>query len=170
MKAISLWQPHATLMRLGEKRIETRGKRMNHVGELAIHAAQRWLPDQRAIIESEPFRSRLAHHGITPDNVVHDLMPRGAIVCVVDALVVYTTEEILKSNIATAGFGITGFAPGFDELAFGDYSPGRYGFLTTNLRPLRRPVLCRGMQAVPFTLPPDVEAQVRAELAWGLVL
>ncbi len=47
MKAISLWQPWATLVALGIKQTETRHWATKHRGQLAIHAAKRWRPEQQ---------------------------------------------------------------------------------------------------------------------------
>lgn len=160
MKAISLHQPWATLIALGEKRIETRGKRINHRGLIAIHAAQKWTRDQADLLNQEPFKSRLAWHGITAGNAVQSNMPRGAIVAVADLIDDQPADALL------CGGPVNGRTLVLTETerAFGNYAPGRRGYLLTNVRPLMRSVLCRGMQAVPFDVPPDVERLVQMEL------
>jgi hypothetical protein len=50
------------------------------------------------------------------------------------------------------------------EHALGDYSSDRFVLLTRNLRVLHQPVLCRGYQSIPWTVPPEVEATVRKQL------
>jgi len=61
MKALSLWQPWATLVAMEEKRIETRCWKTDYRGELAIHATMKrppkWLG---ASAHSDPFRDELA--------------------------------------------------------------------------------------------------------------
>ena len=151
MKAASLWQPWATLIALGEKRIETRGRRINHRGELAVHAAQRWLPAQSTMLDQDPFRSVLGEHGISSGNAVQSNMPRGEFVGQVNVV-----DEVA---LVPADFQIGRF-----EGFFGRYGPGRRGYLLTNIRRLHTPVLCRGLQAMPFTVPPDVEEMVREQL------
>ncbi|MBL8815985.1 MAG: ASCH domain-containing protein [Planctomyces sp.] len=42
MKAITIWQPYATLIMLGAKRFETRSWPTTYRGPLVIHAAKRW--------------------------------------------------------------------------------------------------------------------------------
>ena len=42
MKAITIWQPYATLIVIGAKRFETRGWGTDYRGPLIIHAAKRW--------------------------------------------------------------------------------------------------------------------------------
>ena len=44
MKAISLWQPWASAIAIGEKTIETRSWWTPHRGALAIHAAKTDTP------------------------------------------------------------------------------------------------------------------------------
>jgi hypothetical protein len=41
MKAVSLWQPFASLIYTGAKKIETRSWPTNYRGPLAIHAARK---------------------------------------------------------------------------------------------------------------------------------
>lgn len=42
MKAISLWQPWASLVAVGAKKIETRSWATKYRGSLAIHATKKW--------------------------------------------------------------------------------------------------------------------------------
>ena len=63
MKCITLWQPWATLIMLGIKKIETRSWHTQHRGPLAIHSAAKDHPTLAAICATEPFRSQLAAAG-----------------------------------------------------------------------------------------------------------
>lgn len=130
MKAISLWQPWASLMVLGHKRIETRTWKTDYTGELAIHAAKRlFIPDNPALVEV------LERLGINLFS-----FPRGAIV---------GTVKLIKC-IAT-GYD---FRPlGYENL-FGDYTPGRYGWITTDAKTFDIPIPCRGRQGL-FDWEPD---------------
>jgi hypothetical protein len=49
-----------------------------------------------------------------------------------------------------------------DQLPWGDWTPGRYAWRLETVRPLPRPVPCRGRQGT--WLPPDVEVRVREAL------
>lgn len=69
MKALSLIQPWATLIVLGEKRIETRSWPTKHRGHLAIHASKNFPDDCRRLCEERPFREALARHGLTADTL-----------------------------------------------------------------------------------------------------
>ena len=61
MKALTLWQPWASLVALGHKRIETRCWSTKYRGDLAIHAAAKlppkWLGASRHNVY---FRNALA--------------------------------------------------------------------------------------------------------------
>jgi hypothetical protein len=67
VKALSLLNPWALLVALHEKRVETRGRRTEHRGELALHASQTRNPAVVHALLQEPFRSVLARHGYVRD-------------------------------------------------------------------------------------------------------
>lgn len=67
MKAITLYQPWASLIADGRKDVETRPRAWNHRGLVAIHAAQK--VDREACIQ----------FGYDPDTI-----PRGAVLCVAE--------------------------------------------------------------------------------------
>jgi len=142
MKAISLWQPWATLMAIHAKTIETRHWPIKHRGELAIHAAQ--TKEGMRIASPECWE---ALKGITIDF--------GAIVAVVD---VYDCEPTMALKLKA---GIQHWIAA--EQTFGDFSDGRYGWLTRNPIRLQTPIPLRGQQGL-WELPPDIEASVRAQL------
>ncbi|NLE60710.1 MAG: ASCH domain-containing protein, partial [Planctomycetes bacterium] len=50
MKALSLWEPWASLMRCGAKTIETRSWYTSYRGPLLICGAKRWSDEQDAIL------------------------------------------------------------------------------------------------------------------------
>lgn len=64
MKAITLYQPWATLVALGKKKIETRSWKTDYRGPLAIHVAKKFTGEQRYLCCGgsslyEPFTSAL---------------------------------------------------------------------------------------------------------------
>lgn len=139
MRAISLWQPWASAIPLGHKSIETRHWSTTYRGELAIHAAKRFGPDEREFASVERAFGRLPAR-----------LPLGAIVAVADLVDVRSTDE-LKLSV------------GAIERIYGDYAPGRYGWVLRNVRPLREPVGCIGRQSF-WTLPRDVAELVRSNI------
>jgi activating signal cointegrator 1 len=146
MICISLSPPYATLIALLLKRIETRSWSTAHRGLLGIH--QTAAPGPKGTTEatlidlctSDPFFGALIDAGYRGGM----RLPRGKIVAVVD----------LMNCLPTAGPRVNGSGPKYAdwvhelsdmERAFGDYSPGRYGWKLANVRALAEPVSARGM-------------------------
>lgn len=158
MKAITLTQPWATLVALLMKLIESRSWSTTYRGTLLIHAGaglgpvggMRGLYD---LVEREPFHTALCNLSINGmigwwgKDVVREL-PRGAIVAVCE-LALVVPVELVRSRKAfecirladrvTQSWQITE-----QELAFGDYSAGRFAWLLADVRALPEPVPCRG--------------------------
>jgi hypothetical protein len=126
VKAFTLLQPWATLIRLGEKRIETRRHRYpDAVGEwIAIHASSRLDKDQRATMDREPFRSVLEHYGISYMTATHADLPRRTIVAVAKCWAIEPTDGLTRSTLTPT------------EIAFGDYSPGRWAYFLDQVIPV----------------------------------
>lgn len=133
MKAISLWQPWASAISLGHKRIETRGWPTRHRGPIAIHAAKRWTPEEREI--ASMFEERHGMTGLADP-------PRGCIVAVATLVSVRPTEHLIEEISET-------------EEMLGNYGPGRYGWMLEDVRRLDDPVPWRGMQGL-FEVPDSV--------------
>lgn len=111
MKAISLWQPWATLMHKQVKTIETRGWKTNYRGDLLVCSTKNGL-------------SKKAFNEILEDLNLPDIdYPLGQGLCVVNLFEVKPTSELDFYEIG--------------EEEYGDYSPGRFAWITTNLRPIK---------------------------------
>lgn len=135
MRALSLWQPWASAIACGAKRIETRSWATSYTGPLAIHAAKTWN-DECALAygflaEREEF-CRLLPHG-ADDEILP--LPFGAIVATAELVACRPVEEIRD--------GLTSL-----ETALGNYSAGRFGWLLTEVKRLERPVPARGRQGL----------------------
>lgn len=163
MKALTVRQPHATLIAIGAKQIETRGQKTAHRGEIAIHAGRSTevieaLNASQDLPQGERFRSVLAAAGYSADNI-----PMGAVVAVADLwdcrpLCIFNARGAHQNSLRT-------WIPvSAQEHAFGDFNPGRYGLMLRTVRRLDQPVPCRGMPGM-FDLPADVERAVRAQLS-----
>ena len=145
-------QPWATLVAIGENTIETRSWSTRYRGPLAIHAAKGFPPDARALCETTPFRQALERGGYRAASE----LPTGAIIAVVDlADVMAFDRSSLRETRARAA---RGELPEF-EAEFGDFSPGRFGFVLRNVRRVSPPIRARGMLGL-WTLPVDLEAQL----------
>lgn len=152
MKALSLWQPWATLIAIGAKRVETRSWATSYRGPLAIHAAKRWDEAVRAAaIANHHIAVAMSAVGLT----AWDVLPRGAVVA---------TCELVDCQPTASGVTLDGWIAGGVlweltpyERAFGDYTPGRYAWLLADVKPLPTPIPMRGAQGL-FDLPGELAA------------
>jgi hypothetical protein len=127
MKALTLWQPWASLIAIGAKRIETRSWFTPYRGPLAIHAAKTFWGEDRRRCFLPPFSTILAAHDLTPDT-----LPLGKIVCLA------SLDECIETQAVEVR------AIGQNERAFGDFSWGRFAWFLARIRPLIRPIPARG--------------------------
>jgi hypothetical protein len=127
IKALSLTQPWASLVVIGAKRIETRSWPTSYRGPVAIHASKGFPRDCRALCFEEPFRSALEEAGCRPI-----ALPRGQILGVAYLGDCQHTADLRSLVI------------GRREFQFGDYSPGRFGFLLSNAVKFPKPIACDG--------------------------
>jgi len=113
MKAISLWEPWATLIAIRAKRFETRSWSTDYRGVLAIHAAKRFTRDQRDYCLREPFRTALARVGIMHWN---KLVPTLGHVLAIGVLA--DCQQVGRDIVSLEEYTN-------EDLAFGDWSDGR---------------------------------------------
>lgn len=134
MKALSLWQPWATAIAVSVNTIETRHWSTRYRGPLLIHAAKHRDPMQREFTESEQAIGRLPM-----------IIPFGAIVAICELVDVRPTHALGRKVSAT-------------ERLYGDYAPGRFGWLLDNVRAFDEPIPYRGRQAL-FDVPDEMVEQ-----------
>lgn len=147
MKALSLWQPWASLMAAGYKRIETRDWPPSSLrqGQLvAIHAAKRWTGDVRELLEEDPFFKRYLTLAQRRELWDFTTPPLGAVIAVARFHSVIPTVTLIRNKQLTER-----------EWAFGNFSHGRYGWVFSEVRPIQ-PIPTRGMQGL-FNWQPPVE-------------
>lgn len=137
---LTLTQPWATLMAIGAKRIETRSWPIRFRGWFAIHAAKGFPDECRLLCYREPFAQALA---AARYNAPDDL-PLGKVLAVTELKECLRTEFIRERILEP-------------ELAFGDYSDERFGFVTEGLRRLKEPFLLRGLQRLQRLQSPILE-------------
>lgn len=118
MKAITLWQPWASLMATGLKKIETRSWHTRYRGGLLIHAAKKIVPI--------PPEIETYLEGIS--------LPRGFLLCRVNLI---DCRRINQYN-----------APDPPECFFGDYRRGRYMWITELLEVFDPPIAGVGQQGL----------------------
>jgi len=104
MKALTLWQPWASLMAYGLKRYETRSWTTDYRGPLAIHAAK----THEGLLAGVAFEEALFSQGVR-------VLPFGAVVCVGELVAVHPTCPLVREISE-------------QERGFGDWRCGRYAW------------------------------------------
>lgn len=164
LKVISLWEPWATLMGIGAKRIETRGWSTDYRGEVAIHSTQGGLTQEElfSTCADEPFltvlkAAAILQTGMSKRQVQH-AFPRGKIIAVGTLSACWPTEsEICIPGVFDEHPELTTE----QERAFGDYSPCRYGLVFENVILLHDPIPFKSRQGKLLDLDFDTERLVR---------
>lgn len=153
MKALSLWQPWASLVACGAKTFETRGWATKYRGPLVIHAAKRKVDPG----DGWPLTATIKELPEMIDGGLHAL-PLGAALCLVTLVHCSPADDpCLFDDILCDGHKDR-------ERAFGDFTPGRFAWHLRNVRPLRQPIPMKGEQGL-FDVFPDVRRAIEVQLA-----
>lgn len=147
MRCISLSQPWATLVALGQKKIESRSWQTSYRGQLAIHAAKGLAPvggktGLYEIRRESPFREALEAAGYLP----FDDLPMGCIVATCELIDCVSITHEPKTYLLDRGSNWMQWLipPLGKEYAFGDYTPGRYAWLLADVHKLPEPIPAKG--------------------------
>lgn len=143
MKALTLWQPWASLLACGTKKYETRSWATSYRGPIAIHAAKKPF-------DTSPFFDKELHLFAEalnlPDIYNFDGLPYGCVIAtaeLVGCYQIYDTGEhgayLLKNS------GKVEFIRG-NEIFFGDWTEGRFAWEFVNVTILPEPVPAKGKQ------------------------
>lgn len=153
MKALSLWQPWASAVAVGAKRIETRSWRTAYRGPLAIHAAKHYT--KYALIHYACHWSwcgALRPLGLSMGDYkpLWELLPFGAIVAVCDLVDCRPTGGFTQEELDTPSRpkGETGPMYDWTERHMGNFALGRFGWVLDNVKALETPIPCRGRQGL----------------------
>lgn len=135
MKALTLWQPWASLVAMGEKKVETRCWSTTYRGDLAIHAAAQLPPGWLGRSRYGPiFRQELATvlrvREISLDGRVESL-PRGAVLCIVRLVSIRPTDQVAETLDKR-------------ELIFSNYESGRYAWFFEMVKKFDDPIPVKG--------------------------
>lgn len=160
MKAITVWQPWATLWARGAKQFETRSWATSYRGPIAIHAAAISVPRVLKQLfplgvwsyapgfeEKTKFLNAVGNALLTP----MDELPLGAVIA---------TAELVDCHriVLHGGRGLSSQDPGWletdrgiyeptdQELLLGDWTPGRFAWEIRNVKMLPEPILAKGKQ------------------------
>jgi len=153
MKAITIWQPWASLLACGAKQFETRSWATSYRGPIAIHAAQRQpctvMRELPIKTQQEIFDALYKYFGIHSGALSR--LKTGAIIA---------TAELVGCHkiVLYGGRGLSADGPGWletdhgiyepddQELLFGDWTPGRYAWEIANVKLLDAPIPAKGKQ------------------------
>ncbi len=127
MKALSLYEPWATLIALGEKRFETRSWSTTYRGPLLICSSKRKLP----LYQYPPIKKlleTLSTHGLFLDDLKF-----GYALCVVNLVEILRTDYLHVNE---------------EERIYGDFSPGRFAWKCDNARRFKNPMPIKGRQGL----------------------
>lgn len=141
MKALSIWQPWASLIMAGKKKIETRSWPAPYSirgQRIAIASTSTIRAKQKRAFDEPGFRKHYASTELPP---VDDL-PLG---CVLGTAMVSGCREIDSELIQDLD-------P--QEEAFGIYGPGRFAWFLNDPQPMEKPIAVRGAQGLWNWLPP----------------
>jgi activating signal cointegrator 1 len=157
MKALTLWQPWATLVAMEEKCIETRSWSTKYRGEIAIHAAAKrppkWLG---ASAHTDGFRDELAdvfcvrrdrddRAGKHVDDILHGL-PYGKMLCIVRLLEICETSCMQRDELPMR------------EQIFGNYEDGRYAWNLEMVEVFESPIPVKGNRMLWNWNPPVIHS------------
>lgn len=126
---LSMTQPWATLVTLSAKRVETRSWGTPYRGWIAIQAAKTFPGDAKLLCREKPFNKYIG--------TISEL-PLGTIIALARVEVVNSTpyqRMVLETQQCESAR---------DELAFGDYSDGRYAWVFDSIVKLKEPIPHKG--------------------------
>jgi hypothetical protein len=142
MKTLSLTQPWASLVAIGAKRVETRSWTTSYRGPIAIHAAKGFPKWAKETVWQEPFLQRLRDAEIIRFNIFagyagegEGSFPLGAVIATANLVDIWRVEKASEPQ---------SWRLSADEIAFGDYSRGRYAWFLSDVKQLPEPIPARG--------------------------
>lgn len=161
MKAITLWQPWASLIAVGAKTIETRSWSTKYRGPLAIHAAKRpaRFENMKSLVGDLAWDQWFSA-GLVSEDGSTDEIPYGAIVATCDLVDMlpmvgwYDDVECIVVGDDSIDHCIPGPDEGRylisaidDQRPYGEFAPGRFAWMLKNIQ-LIEPVPAKGKQGL----------------------
>lgn len=177
MRALSLWQPWATFIADGWKKVETRSWTTPYRGPIAIHAAktEKGLATVERLIEEAGLE---AEYFSTPSGapLPHDTLdidvafPRGVVVALADLADNFVVDGAKREgdelHVWKRNYELPLFKDAIlvhrREGVLGDLSTGRAAWILENVRPLARPYPLKGRQGL-WTLYKEAESALSQE-------
>lgn len=131
MKAFTAYQPYAFAIVAGLKRNETKSRRTNIRGRVAVHAGAAGFDAAMKGRTREDIDKIAAMQHESP--FIENVLPRGVVVGTVEIVDCVPVEEIMHTLTER-------------ERLLGDYSPGRFAWVLKNPFMFDTPIPARGQQ------------------------
>lgn len=173
MKALTIWQPWASLIACGAKQYETRSWATQYRGPIAIHAAAKDPNKLPGAAKEELERAvRELFNAEKYKSSPWRWLPTGAVIATAELVSVWRIAYNVKMDVEEARkYPIIGermaedkhetvsydyFVPSKKEAALGDWTPGRYAWKLANVKILQSPIPVKGKQGLwNFEMPGD---------------
>ena len=150
MKAITIWQPWASLLACGAKQFETRGRATRYRGPIAIHAAKKTF-DPLDFAVFDPPLAQAIQEALKVAGMSINYLPLGAIIATAKLIACHPIVSVgytgcVGGRIAWVDGELNPHYPAAHEIMFGDWTSGRYAWEITNVRMLPEPIPAKGQQ------------------------
>lgn len=158
MKALTIWQPWASLKACGAKQFETRGWATAYRGPIAIHSAKKRygpysceLPVGFTDVAANALWPGVIGPCVIADN--WDELPLGAVIATGELIACHQIVSVgwtgcADRRIAWVDENLCPHYPSAREVLFGDWSSGRYAWEIVNVRMLPEPIPVKGKQGL----------------------
>lgn len=181
IKAITIWQPWASLLACGAKQYETRPWATSYRGPIAIHAAALKMPqvlkkcfplsewdytsDHRAKMKFLDAVAKGFGGVYTTEEILDFLgnLPTGAVIATAELVDVWHIDRNPGCDLSPGAHKVDAenrrgdcIIPSELELAFGNWTPGRYAWELANVKPVG-PIPAKGQQGLWWWEPPAQE-------------
>lgn len=132
LKALSLWQPWASLILHGHKQFETRSWFTDYRGELIVHAAKQWKENQVGVLSSLSFKYKFIEEDLSKPPHMITLLGKAVAVCdLVDCIPITHDFRARQTQL---------------ELDCGNWALGRWAWRLDNVRAIDPPIPIKGHQ------------------------
>lgn len=157
MKAISIWQPWASAIAVGSKRIETRSWETSYRGSLLIHASKRCNKGEILSLKSNWTWCGVLRPlglGMGGDVDPESVLPFGAIVAIANLVDCRRTDRFRLHEINAPQYpaGERSELYSWTEGMLGDFGLGRFGWMLDDVRRIDPVIPFRGAQGL-FDVP-----------------
>lgn len=139
MKALTIWQPWASLLACGAKKFETRPWATSYRGPIAIHAAKKDISD---VLRTLP--APLANKMKKAIGTEWKDLPTGAVIATAELVNVWSIAYHPGTYLPRLGDDFVSE----NERAFGDWTAGRYAWELANVKILPALIPAKGKQGL----------------------